>query len=270
MEGCAGSGVRRPLLARLLRGLAGRAPAERRSRRRLVSSVARLRFSFGLLVFLGVFLPLLLFGHLAEEVWEGGGFGWDQSLLLFFHDHASPALDHVMLVFTRLGGWIAVPVITTLTVVILLRRGRRGDAVFLVLSVGGAMLINVILKQIFERARPSLWVSIAPEDSFSFPSGHAMSSMSLAAALVVIVWSDPLALGCTGARRDLRGWSGCVARLPRRPLPVRHRGGMVWSIRLGDGAPPRPKGDKGARYGLIRPPCAEQLPREICARRLPA
>ncbi len=153
-----------------------------------MSSVARLWFSFGLLVFLGVFLPLLLFGHLADEVWEGGGFGWDQSLLLFFHDHASPALDHVMLVFTRLGGWIAVPVITTLAVVILLRRGRREDAVFLVLSVGGAMLINVILKQVFERARPSLWVSIAPEDSFSFPSGHAMSSMSLAAALVVIVW----------------------------------------------------------------------------------
>ena len=154
-----------------------------------MSSAARLRLSFGLLVFLGVFLPLLLFGHLADEVWEGGGFSWDQSLLLFFHDHASPALDDVMLVFTRLGGWIAVPIVTTLAVLILLRRGRRGDAVFLVLSVGGAMLINVILKQVFERARPSLWVSIAPENSFSFPSGHAMSSMSLAAALVIIVWS---------------------------------------------------------------------------------
>jgi undecaprenyl-diphosphatase len=145
-------------------------------------------FPFGPLVFLGVFLPLLLFGHLAEEVWDGGGFGWDQSLLLFFHDNASPALDDVMLVFTRLGGWIAVPIVTVGTAVFLLLRGRRGDAIFLGLSVGGAMLINVILKHVFGRARPALWESIAPESSFSFPSGHAMASMSLAAALVVILW----------------------------------------------------------------------------------
>ncbi len=158
-------------------------------RHSIAHAAKAVRFPFSLLVFLGVFLPLLLFGHLAEEVWEGGGFSWDRSLLLFFHDNASPALDDVMLVFTRLGGWIAVPIVTTVAVLILLRRGRRGDAIFLVLSVGGAMLINVILKQIFERARPSLWVSISPENSFSFPSGHAMSSMSLAAALVIIVWS---------------------------------------------------------------------------------
>jgi len=151
-------------------------------------AAAAVRFPFGPLVFLGVFLPLLLFGHLAEEVWEGGGFGWDRTLLLFFHDHASPALDDVMLAFTRLGGWIAVPIFTVGSMAYLAWRGRRGDALFLGLSVGGAMLLNVILKHVFERARPALWQSIAPESSFSFPSGHAMATMSLAAALVIIVW----------------------------------------------------------------------------------
>lgn len=157
-------------------------------RRCVARAAGAVRFPFGPLLFLGVFLPLLLFGHLAEEVWDGGGFGWDQTLLLFFHDHASPALDHVMLVFTRLGGWIAVPILTVASAAILLWRGRRGDALFVGLSVGGAMLINVILKHVFERVRPALWQSIAPESSFSFPSGHAMASMSLAAALVIIVW----------------------------------------------------------------------------------
>lgn len=160
-------------------------PSKRESVARAADAI---RFPLGPLVFLGVFLPLLLFGHLADEVWEGGGFGWDRSLLLFFHDNASPALDDAMLVVTRLGGWIAVPIITVGGMLVLLWRGRRGDALFLGLSVGGAMLINVILKQIFERARPALWASIAPESSFSFPSGHAMASMSLAAALVIIVW----------------------------------------------------------------------------------
>ena len=43
-------------------------------------------------------------------------------------------------------------------------------------------------KQLFARERPSLWASIAPEDNFSFPSGHAMGSMTLACVLVLLAW----------------------------------------------------------------------------------
>jgi undecaprenyl-diphosphatase len=49
-------------------------------------------------------------------------------------------------------------------------------------------LLNVAAKHYFGRARPDLWLSLAPETSFSFPSGHAMGSMTLAAALVALAW----------------------------------------------------------------------------------
>ncbi|SMQ95553.1 phosphatidylglycerophosphatase B [Xanthomonas fragariae] len=44
-------------------------------------------------------------------------------------------------------------------------------------------------KQFFQRERPSLWESIAPESTFSFPSGHAMGSMTLAAVVVALAWN---------------------------------------------------------------------------------
>jgi len=67
-------------------------------------------------------------------------------------------------------------------------RRRRGDAFFWGLAVGGAALLNVAAKYSFGRSRPDYWLSIAPETTFSFPSGHAMQTMALVAALVVLVW----------------------------------------------------------------------------------
>ena len=56
------------------------------------------------------------------------------------------------------------------------------------IALAGSGLLNVAAKHYFGRARPSLWESIAPESTFSFPSGHAMGSMTLAAVLVLLAW----------------------------------------------------------------------------------
>ncbi|HEY9608929.1 MAG TPA: hypothetical protein V6C93_06165, partial [Allocoleopsis sp.] len=43
-----------------------------------------------LLLLIGVYLPLQVFGELAEEVWENeGGFPWDVPILLTVHSFAS-------------------------------------------------------------------------------------------------------------------------------------------------------------------------------------
>ena len=47
---------------------------------------------------------------------------------------------------------------------------------------------DVALKPAFERSRPDFWEHLSAENTFSFPSGHAMGSMSLAAPLVVLAW----------------------------------------------------------------------------------
>jgi len=41
---------------------------------------------------------------------------------------------------------------------------------------------------LFQRDRPSLWESVSPETTFSFPSGHAMGSMTLAMVAILLAW----------------------------------------------------------------------------------
>lgn len=150
-------------------------------------------------LFVAVLLPLIVFGVLAEDVLEQGSFFFDDPLLLSLHSAATPFWDTTMLTFSRLGyGWGVVPLDIALTLLLIVRRHHR-DALFFGLSVGGAALLNQLAKTVFGRQRPTLWESIAPERTMSFPSGHAMGAMALAAALIVLLWPTrwryPMLLG---------------------------------------------------------------------------
>jgi membrane-associated phospholipid phosphatase len=141
-----------------------------------------------LALFLGVLIPLWIFGALAEEILEQEVFAFDAPILLLMRRLATPWLDQFMLLCSRLGFAYGVVPLDILILLLLLGRRRWGQALFWALAVGGAALLNVFAKSAFGRVRPDLWVSIAPETSFSFPSGHAMASMALVAALVVLLW----------------------------------------------------------------------------------
>lgn len=67
-----------------------------------------------------------------------------------------------------------------------LRKYREGF--FAGVALAGSGILNVAAKHYFGRARPSLWESLSPETTYSFPSGHAMGSMTLAAVLVLLAW----------------------------------------------------------------------------------
>ena len=62
---------------------------------------------------------------------------------------------------------------------------RYGDRA---LPAPDSILINRTVKLLLHRVRPHLWQSPAPELDYGFPSGHAMSSMTLVAALVILTW----------------------------------------------------------------------------------
>lgn len=139
-------------------------------------------------LFAGILAPLFLFGLLAEDVWEREGFGWDEALLRTIHARATPMLDAVMLFFTSIGAPRPLAVFVVPILVVLLARGRRGDALFAALAFGGATALSIFVKVLFRRSRPALWLSLAPETDYGFPSGHAMASLAIAAILVVILW----------------------------------------------------------------------------------
>lgn len=141
-----------------------------------------------LALFMMVLVPLWIFGALAEDVVEQKQFFFDTPILMFMYSHASPVIDNIMLFFSLIGYRFGVVPVDILVMLVLLAWRRWGDSLFWALAVGGAALLNLAAKHSFGRIRPDLWLSIAPETTFSFPSGHAMGSMALACALIVLTW----------------------------------------------------------------------------------
>lgn len=141
------------------------------------------------LLLLGVLLPLYGFGQLAEEIWEReDGFPWDVPLLLWIHTHAQPQIDFWASRLTRLGGFWGVTGFSALVVLLLGFEKRWRFLTYFVVTMLGNGLINRIAKAALHRVRPHLWQSPAPEYDYGFPSGHAMGSMALVAALVILTW----------------------------------------------------------------------------------
>ena len=155
---------------------------------RFGAAFLRRRWRRLLLVFGGVLLPLWGFGELADEVREAEPFAFDEPILRFAYAMAHEGYDRVFLLFSRLGyahGVVPFDIVLVLALA-LLRRKR--EALFAAVALGGSALLNVAAKHTFARTRPALWESIAPETTFSFPSGHAMGSMTLATVLCLLAW----------------------------------------------------------------------------------
>jgi membrane-associated phospholipid phosphatase len=148
----------------------------------------RARWQLLLVLFFGVGLPLVAFGSLAEDVYTVGGMGWDEPILRWVHRHATPGLDAAMIFISAIGYAYGVVPLAFVVFVALLVVRRRGNALFWGVAMGGTSALNMGAKAFFRRDRPDLWLSPAPEHTYSFPSGHAMGSMALVAAVAVLAW----------------------------------------------------------------------------------
>jgi len=62
-------------------------------------------------------------------------------------------------------------------VIILWVRKHRSSATTIAIAGAGGIGLNILLKQLFARARPQLWERTVDVRFYSFPSGHAMMSM---------------------------------------------------------------------------------------------
>jgi len=138
--------------------------------------------------FVCLLLPLWGFAALVGEVHEKEVFPFDAPTLNMLHAVATPTLDHFFVLMTRLGySWGVVPLdVILLLLFVLLRRFR--DDLFFGLAVIGSGVLNIVAKNHFARMRPDLWLSITPETTFSFPSGHAMGSATLGVAVILLCW----------------------------------------------------------------------------------
>lgn len=122
-------------------------------------------------------LALWFFKKQADNVVDGDADRYDTMVMDAVHRIDNPTTTHVMHAVTQLGSHWAIGTAAGLTALMMLRRGRKHDAWTVVVSTGGAMAINTILKNIFQRQRPQeLARRIALPKSHSFPSGHSLLS----------------------------------------------------------------------------------------------
>ena len=131
-------------------------------------------------------LALVLFAWIAQEVDGGGSENFDSNVRQIVHSTASPWLTGSMEVITRLGSWNVIVLGIAVCEIAFVRIKWWRAAVWLLVGMVGASILDTALKTAFHRTRPSIFFGALPK-SYSFPSGHALISFcfyGIVAALV--------------------------------------------------------------------------------------
>jgi len=113
----------------------------------------------------------------------------DVQVAMWLHAHATPALTAIMLAVTQLHSTVAVTVLSVVFAVALARLRERYWILTLACSVGGAMLLNLLLKQAYERARPHFDDPLVTLGTYSFPSGHTTAAVAFYGVLAAFLVS---------------------------------------------------------------------------------
>ncbi|MEV4954360.1 phosphatase PAP2 family protein [Paenarthrobacter nitroguajacolicus] len=140
---------------------------------------------------LGIALSLaLVFGEVYESVTEADGVaGLDDPVLAAAKSARSPALDMATTAYTNIGGTVGMPIIAVGIMIFLATKRRSWTPVILMLAAGlGSLIITILGKPLFGRARPDLVDAIPPyEHSASFPSGHSLNSIVIAGIVAYLI-----------------------------------------------------------------------------------
>lgn len=110
----------------------------------------------------------------AREVLEGETRRVDAAVLHAIHAHTTPALHAAATFASFMGGPGVVVVALALVVFLFVRDERRTAAIFAV-GIVVAQLLDMLLKELFDRVRPALWLHQRVLGE-SFPSGHALAA----------------------------------------------------------------------------------------------
>jgi membrane-associated phospholipid phosphatase len=145
--------------------------------------------ALGTSALIGAIFCLMLtlgFAWLAKGVFSDRFVAIDDGVLTWLHTYWGPASNNFMLFFTTIGEvWVLGPLIAVAAYAVG-QYGRWIDAAGLVLAGSGAGLLNLLLKDIFERTRPDLFDGPIHLTTYSFPSGHAMGSIAVYGMLAFV------------------------------------------------------------------------------------
>jgi undecaprenyl-diphosphatase len=173
-----------------------------------------------LLAGLVVLLSVLAFLKIADEVSEGGTQRIDEAILRGLRDPADASrpigpwwTEEVARDITALGSLTVLSLLTMATIGFLVMARKEHAALFLLAATAGGVILSLILKDYFERPRPTVVPRLMDVRTSSFPSGHSMMSavvyLTLGALLDRFVEGQRLKLYCLGVALVLTLLVGC-------------------------------------------------------------
>lgn len=133
-----------------------------------------------------------MFGVLAHEVLGENENGFDNTVFNYLRAHVvTPRLTPVMKTITFLGSsTFLLPAYILLIIYFFYKKEKRRSVEILLIGSLGILLTD-LMKTFYHRARPAQPL-ISPLQSFSFPSGHAMSAFIFYGLLTYLVWKTQL------------------------------------------------------------------------------
>ncbi len=149
-----------------------------------------LHLTIGLIVSIAA---LWLFGGVTEDVIHHDPLTqFDIALLEWFHSHSTPHVTKLFAGISLLGSALVLTTVGLLVAILLALRRRWLLFLGWVAALGGAGVLDALLKHIIRRPRPPYATALFYSNSFSFPSGHAMASLvgyGMLAYLLVVFWA---------------------------------------------------------------------------------
>ncbi|EKE03529.1 MAG: phosphoesterase PA-phosphatase related protein [uncultured bacterium] len=110
---------------------------------------------------------------------------YDKVIVGYLNNIASLYSTGLAIFITKFGAeYIVLFLLPVVLVFLLLKHIKEGF--FLLITTGGAFILNNIVKILFDRARPVVGTPVIQETGYSFPSGHAMIATCFYGALIYL------------------------------------------------------------------------------------
>lgn len=110
---------------------------------------------------------------------------YDKVIVSYLNNIASSYSTEFAIFITRFGAEYIVLFLLPIVLVFLLLRYIK-EGFFLLITTGGAFVLNSIVKVMFDRARPVIGTPVIQAEGYSFPSGHAMLAICFYGALIYL------------------------------------------------------------------------------------